>query len=279
MKSLTLLMILIVCNISVAFAVTGTPNEIFRPLSKDHVEKVLARGIKKIGKLDLKKLSKELDKVEWRTFDLGFLAGSGGVRTTSIYLVEKKMVVINILALNNLVGKPVHINSLALHEAMGALGYEDENYDLSSAISFLATTHLENLVTLSYVKNIFSNFTISKENRLYAAKSGGSTVVGGGGDAVIIELKQRLLKRYFEWISENNKNYSSDQIRTGFEALTRQKIEFNLEENDYGQTDFSFNGKVILMGLGGQIYPELIFQNEYLDRVLLVLLENYFEVL
>lgn len=43
--------------------------------------------------------------------------------------------------------------SWALHEALGALGYNDENYELS-------------------------------------AMSGGSTVVDGGGDAVIIELKQ-----------------------------------------------------------------------------------------
>lgn len=268
MKSLLTTIFVLFCQITSVFAEGRSAVETFKPLSQRNVRLLVERGITNIGKLDLKKLLKELDEVDWRTNNVAaFLMGSGGVRTTSIYLVEKKTVYINTIALINLVNKPVYLDSWALHEGMGALGYIDENYELSSSISFLAkNTQIETPTLIKLVEANFKKITRVQENHIYAALSGGETVVGSGGDAVIADLKQRLLFRYFARAIE--RSYPFDLELYEFGKLTRLEIEFDLQKYDYGNTDFSFDGHKVLINLGGQIHPEVIYGNEYLDAIL-----------
>jgi hypothetical protein len=270
MKTLFILIFLFLLNVASALAEGKSPNDTFRPLSKKHVEMALEQGYEKIGKLSLSKLLKELDTVEWRTFEIGFLSGSGGKRTTSIYMVKDRMVVINMIALQNLVGKPVPLYSWCLHEALGALGYDDENYEASSSISFLASNNdagFENLTSIDFVKYNFDSFKRSKKEKFYQL-AGGSTVIGGGGDATLIQFKQLLLKRYLTWIKEKKPEATAVEIKTGFAFITKMKIEFNMEHNDYNSTVFTLNGQELLIELGGMISPEVIYSTEYLDEVL-----------
>jgi hypothetical protein len=270
MKALCLLLISLLLNLTSAFAEGKSPNENFRPLSRKHVEMALEQGYEKIGKLNLNKLLKELDTVEWRTFDLGFLTGSGGKRTTSIYLVKDNMVVINMYALQNLVGKPIPLYSWSLHEALGALGYEDENYEVSSSISFLANNKspgIEDLTSIDFVKHNFDSFKRSKKERVYEM-SGGSTVVGGGGDAALIQLKQLLLKRYLTWVKEVKPEATPAEIKRGFSLITKMKIEFNLEHNNYNSTEFSLKDNELYIEAGAQISVEVIYAPEYIDAIL-----------
>lgn len=269
MKAFFMLLIFTL-QLTSAFAESNTPNGHFRPLSKKHVEMAMELGYEKIGKLKLNKLLGELETVEWRTFELGFLSGSGGKRTTSIYIVKDTMVVINMYALQNLVGKPVPLYSWALHEALGALGYDDENYELSSSISFLANNKnegFENLTSIDFIKHNFNSVKKSKHEKTYLM-AGGSTVVGGGGDAVLIQLKQLLLQRYLVWIKEVKPEASSKEVKDGFAKITKMKVEFNIENNEINSTDFTLNNNQLLLEVGAQFRLELIYGNEYLDNIL-----------
>ena len=217
-------------------------------------------GLKNIEQLNLKKLLKELDQVNWQTNDYGFFAGSEGARTTSVYLVKDKTVIVNLQMLHNLIGKPVHLNNWALHEAMGALGYDDENYDLSSSIAFLANTKHDIQSSLDYVKNNFAVITKAKDDKVYALR-GGSTVVGGGGDAVLIELKQRLLERYLE----------INPDKAGFEKIIHLKIEFSQEDIAYNNFGFNIEEQALYIGRAAMVIPDVIFQKGYLDKIIIQL--------
>ena len=273
MKSISFIILLIGLYTSVVYGETvemsGTPNQIFRVLSGKHVEILLDRGISKIGKLNLKKLSKELNTVEWRTFEIGFLLGSGGNRLTSVYVVEDRMVIINSLSFENLIGKPVHLYSWALHEGLGALGYNDENYELSASISFLAeNSQLANHSSNITIKDHFQKIDRSKVGLTYAS-SGGSTVVGGGGDAIIIELKQLLLKRYFEWIKINHSELSNEKIKQGFNSLIKFKMETYQKGNiDFNNISFWLEEKTLYLSAGSQFNPAPMYKVENLDRIL-----------
>ncbi len=277
MKSCFLLVILFFIGLPQSYgeSISGSPNFVFRNFSKKDIDKLLGQNIVKIGNMNLEKLSAELDTVEWRTFDLGYLGGSGGNRMTSIYIVKDKMVVINSLSLQGLVGKPVHMFSWALHEGLGALGYDDENYELSSSISFLADNpSLMSLSGVDYVKDNFKELKRSSLGRTYAM-SGGSTVVGGGGDAIIIDLKQRLLKRYFDWIKKNHSYKTAEEVKRGFLTLTKLKMEMFLETNaDYANASFWLEGETFYLGAGAQFVLDQIFKDESLDAMLDLLQEK-----
>lgn len=257
----------------VAFAqtesVTGSPNEIFRPLSKRMVEKVVKQGITKVGDLDLPYLLEMLDTVEWRTFDIGFLGGSGGGRHTSIYMVESRMVVVNMLSLQNLVGTEVRIDRWALHEALGALGYPDENYDITTSLTFIADAPQSKAATRAdLVERSLSNIKLTTTNRVYESSSGGSTVIGGGGDAPIVELKCRLLDRFEAWALVHHPNLSAKKITKALERLTKFAINFDPKSRDYNSADFKLERNQLLIAIGGNSNPSLMYGEAYLDAVL-----------
>lgn len=258
----------------------GTPNEIFRPMAKFHVQKLLDKDVKVVGKLNLKKLIKELDAVEWRSFELGFLSGSGGKRTTSIYMVEKKMIAVNMYALQNLVGKPVPMYSWALHESLGALGYSDENYEVSGSISFLANLSDSEDFELGarLVKAVFEEVTRTKKERLYLL-AGGSTVVGGGGDAEIIELKQKLLKKLLELLKREN--FKEEFMRNTITNLLKMPINFNLDRattfdpNEGASFTFA-NGGLEINAIATVDY-DVFYGEMYLSKLLIAVLDKLVE--
>jgi hypothetical protein len=234
MKKILLFILLITIQFSFAeegaIEVKGTPNQIFRPFSRKHVDMLIERGILKIGKLDLTHLSDELNTVEWAYFDLGFLLGSGGKRISSVYFIEKKQVVINWYSFKNMEGNPVPMFSWALHEGLGALGYQDENYEISGAISFMANhPELEKDLLKKYAP-LFKAFDRENKERLYLL-AGGATVVGGGGDAAIIELKQQMLNYFFTMIKTSSyEDYSKREIDRALIKLNNLNVEFGSAE-------------------------------------------------
>ena len=56
MKTLLVLILLLPCLATSVFGATGTPQVIFRPISKELLQKSLERGINRVLTLDLKKL-------------------------------------------------------------------------------------------------------------------------------------------------------------------------------------------------------------------------------
>jgi hypothetical protein len=259
-----------------AQTVRGTPNEIFRPISKHIVQQLVDLGIKKVGMMDVEKLLADLETVEWRTFSLGFFAGSGGKRQTSIYLVEQRMVAVSTYALDNLVGQPIPLWEWALHEALGALGYPDENYELTTSLHFLVKNNtLETSQRINFVEESFSAISIRTTNQIYSSE-GGTTIIGGGGDAPIITFKTQLLDYYFNWVDANHSELSKKKKKQGFNRLVAQAIEFDLIR-DYSTADFSIRDNVVWLGIRGNSQPELILNDEYMATLLTALAPYLFE--
>lgn len=267
MRQILLTFILLLSfGIQSVLAVTGTPNEIFRPLSKQIVQKIVDNGTTKIGDTNLLELLDLLDTVEWRTFDLGFLAGSGGKRQTSMYFVKDRMVVVNMLSLQNLVGKPVRLTHWALHEALGALGYPDEVYDLTIALTFMAQPDTYSTDRIEYVETTLSDIQVSATERQYG-KEGGVTIIGGGGDAEIIEFKSLLLEHFSEWLMRKYPNTKESKKKKAIQRLIKLPIDFD-KATDYNTYDFTIKDGALLIGHGALLSPDRMYTEEYLNAVL-----------
>lgn len=242
---------------------SGTPNQVFRPLSKKIVDALINGGIRRVGDLDLRRLIRQLDTVEWRTQDMVFMIGSGR-RITSVYNVEERMVIINMLSLQNLVNQPVPMFGWALHEGLGALGYLDENYELTTSLQFLA----DNLaVGQNHVPLIAPALNVGRTDRNRTYQSGGSTVVGGGGDAPMIELKRQLVGKLHAWAAVHRPGASAQAVESAFLLLLRMPIEFKEEQNQ-NNTSFEFRDGMVLMGYGFTWRLGELYQLELLDEIL-----------
>lgn len=152
---------------------------------------LLRQNKTKIGELDIVQLSEEMKQVQWFENQGSFLAGSGESRFGAMYFVKEKKIIINSARAQY---EPSHTMPVAaLHEALGALGYLDENYEVS-------TTLYLNSLSSTEQKNIFSVPFIEKQNKKLKTlerrksdavykNSGGGTSVGGGGDGISVQVK------------------------------------------------------------------------------------------
>lgn len=160
-----------------------------RTLSKVVIQKLQSQGIQTVGDLNLPELAQDFDLVQYKFVTRGFMSGQAG-RTGSVNLRGQKIVYVNTLSLSNLNQEQTQL--LMLHEALEAVGYDDEAYKLSSGLDVL--THTKDLTQLpsSFLEN-FKHTSKSNEVRTFQLK-GGISGVGGGGDGVAIALKSLLTR-------------------------------------------------------------------------------------
>ncbi len=227
----------------------GSANEVFKAISVKYVDDILATGSTHIGELDLRVLKKELLEVKWHAIDGIFLAGSGGHRGAAVYVTSTKSVYVNILSVNNMVGSQVSFYPWALHEALGALGYKDENYELTSVISFIAETKsVQNKNILQRRENIGAEiFSKNPSKRssdvIYDTSEGGVTVIGGGGDFFTSYVKLELLKALNELAKELSLEMDGLLYKRAMKNIIQMQIEF--EQKSLGvelnQTDYLFD--------------------------------------
>jgi len=184
MKYLTLLSLLIISTLCQA-----DDFEDFKSASTVIVSRLQAKGIHRVGDFDIDQLAIQISATRWSYLPVGFMAGSGEERSTSIYLKAKPQVVVSANGLQN-ANKSMY-PLLALHECLGANGYPDENYQLALSLDALASPPIsarpiyEKLIQNSTVRNL--------KDKTYQIKAGG-TSVGGGGDDTALEFKARLLQ-------------------------------------------------------------------------------------
>jgi len=185
----------------------------FKNESHKIVQSLLEQGIKKVGKIDLEILDKQIATTNWQSVKDKFLLGSGEERSTSIYLVAQQTVIVNELALQ-LIDHSVY-QQVSLHEALGANGYDDEKSKISLSLDQIAKDPSK--------KNFFEGKltelrTDLSSNKIYQDRSGG-TSVGGGGDGTAIEFKMILLN-----IALENQLEGSDST---IDAILESNIEPN----------------------------------------------------
>jgi len=176
--------------------------------SKEIVHYLLAKGIESVSGLSLSLLSSELDAIKWHIVSDGYLAPQGRL-TGFMYNVEKKEVYIQADMINKISENQIlkqAISLIFLHESLGALGYLDEDYEISAFLN--ALTYL-NESQLAKNNSFFkSNFLKTEKRQIspsgpirtnidintkYILAGGGSTTVGGGGDPLMALIKSKII--------------------------------------------------------------------------------------
>jgi hypothetical protein len=148
------------------------------------------------GDFDIPALLADIATIKWNGNPYGFLAGSTDGRSGAVYLFNKRTVILN---LGRAPIEPIRTMPIAaLHEALGGLGYLDENYERSLALYFLSLTEVEQKTIFSThwprVKALFEATltTVPRHNESAILVAGGATSVGGG-DGLALQAKANAL--------------------------------------------------------------------------------------
>lgn len=191
----------------------------FKSESRTIVQKLRSQGIQQVGNINLEVLDKKISETKWASVKDKFLIGSGEDRSTSVYLVEQKAVIVNELALQT-IDRSIYPQA-SLHEALGANGYDDEKSQISLSLDQIAKDPSKKAL---FEKRLEKSIRGLKDNKIYQNKSGGMSV-GGGGDGTAIEFKKILLDIAMEDSSEN-----SNQI---LDAVLDSDIEPNWNRDQF----------------------------------------------
>lgn len=153
-----------------------------------------------------------------------------GVRDNAVFLPEQKIVLINYERLKNLEGHRKQL--LFFHEALGAMGYHDQNYQISSLFYLKAAQ--PSLKLPEEIENQAEQNNLQKlvdKNSSYKDQ-GGVTAVGGGGDGFTAEIKIALISLLIELI--NNKTISKEYKTKEFiERVMKLSIEPTIHIAEY----------------------------------------------
>jgi|GEM_PF-5623654 len=103
---------------------------------------------------------------------------------------------------------------ILLHESLGALGYDDQDYEKSILLTaFCGSPSLikPRLLVLAFKGKHFSKYAGTR-------MAGGATIVGGGGDAVSAYLKLRVIQKLIN--RKNSYRLLQQALRLPFEPNT-----------------------------------------------------------
>ncbi len=162
--------------------------------------------------MDLQKFKKDLGKIQWNLVRRALAAGSGGARGSAIYFVENHTILLSAIYWRQ---TPPEIQPLvATHEAFGAMGYHDEEYNLTLGL-WAAHQNFEVAKSLRD-KGMpdFQNITTTTKTPVYKESNGTGTGVGGGGDYFEIDMKVQFLKQVMQQKPSKNQLILLNKIRT-----------------------------------------------------------------
>lgn len=134
-----------------------------------------------IGEINVSALIEELGQVKWISSTQAITKGSGKPRFACNYFVIERKVLCNTFSTSE-----ANLPLVTLHEGLGALGYVDEDYQISSALAIHALTRKAEAI--KGVSDNLLNIKRRTTDEVYRSKGGG-TSVGGGGDSVGITIK------------------------------------------------------------------------------------------
>lgn len=228
-----------------------------KQMSLTFVTYFLDKKITNIGGLDLQRILEDSKSVNYFIITKGYTIAQG--RIGHMYDVVEKKVRLSPITIkkNKSLEESVAQIALIFHETLGALGYADEDYELSATIAALYLAGKENRhvflgsqnqikpLTFDEVKQIAQKLTFNITRRTTNPKeqknnresstfeqillAGGVTEGGGGGDLTAILAKTSLIERLMrEKANDNFINYSiySTQFETYNEHRCPQ-LDFN----------------------------------------------------
>ncbi len=173
------------------FRILNITNEVHQRIPPEFYTFLSDSSDLKINWLNFGNLEKEIKDLTFCTnLSNKPIIGSGS-RTGSVYFTKEKTVIFNFKSYKNKLGSGLNL----LHEILGALGYPDENYQITTALytkfhnSFFSEESSQTI--LNSLESFLDKNPRNFENRIFEREgsSGGVTGVGGGGDADLIPLK------------------------------------------------------------------------------------------
>lgn len=161
------------------------------------------------------------------------LIGSG-TRKGSIYFKEEQTIIFNSKELLSHQKSGPALNML--HEFLGALGYSDQNYEITSYLYSVVHVESFGIETVKTVKKAaiqhLKNSPLVKDNINFSASEGGISGVGGGGDPEIVFLKALALNYAIINIDYFNKLLNE---KLDVDLLSLFIMEYKIETNAVNQ--------------------------------------------
>ena len=183
--------------------VAALPATDFKASAQQMLSQLLAKGYRHFGQLDLVQFAQSIQSTNIRYVPaLKFLQVDGSERASACWDLQNGQRTINVSlwmwARTDSSMRPV----IAMHEFLGPAQFNDQDYQLSSAMALLATEESSGLLepeqipSLHALKKIPSlNSSVGHLGRQAFASAGGGVIgVGGGGDWVAALAKLVFLK-------------------------------------------------------------------------------------
>lgn len=218
----------------------------------------------KLGDLDLVALRKEILTVKWRAYiGKSFSIGNKGARSSAVYSVERRLVVVSREEWFTM-DEAIRME-IALHEALGALGYRDEKYQITTCLTLLASLIfseenkylVESQIIASKLSSLWSVaiashsiMEIPKTDKSPVMLAGGISLTGGGGDEFGITMKYlALITLTTRWSQADVKHIQFENV---FSAILDADIERTVDEVKLGQplidnTKIQYDGKTLML--------------------------------
>ena len=206
------------------------------------LDQVEGNGYHAVGDLSVKELRKAFAKITIKELTLPvFLVGSGS-RQGAVNLTEKNEIIINPLSFRQYTQRQALL--LIIHELLGASGYNDENYEITTRLYLLATSDVSlkgNTFITGYKKGLLRD-----KNKTFRTdtKNGGTvTGIGGGGDGEVVEFKCSLLDTVLGHADEdpNNTLWLNHYAEMLVEYDSNQKEEYTFKIIDKKQVLVTIN--------------------------------------
>ena len=174
------------------------------------ITELQAKGINQVGEFNLTQFVRESESVSWQKNENFPPEEITGNRRSAYYDPKNKKVYMSEVP-QSFLEKQVPL--LSLHETLGALGYDDINYSLSTALSLL------NQMNDPAERKFFAE---TYGRSLFNAKSfkvAGTSSVSGGGDLFALHMKSEVL----ESLMKEPENFGPD-LREAFPEIAFEPI-------------------------------------------------------
>ena len=211
------------------------------------IDSLTQTGVTKIGNLNLNQFRAAASRVRWNEIDAPPESVQSGSRESAYY--EPGQVYIRPADAST-----ASLPQLELHELLGALGYDDSNYQLSGALEQLASmspSKERNRLVALWGRSLFSG-------RMRLA--GGATSVTGGGDLGAIALKSEVLKLILSVGRVAQDSFMRIYPRIGFEPgrTNRVSLQYSSAQSP-GRRNKSESFTIIFPrnGASSELIPEI----------------------
>ncbi len=200
------------------------------------VDSLLSQGVVDIGNVNLPQFKEQIKQVHLLVVTGGATAlGSGQftVRMGNVYIPSTKTIYINE---QTLVRNPEGSTKLMPHELLGALGYEDEKYQISTVMFSKNAKLAAELINKSKIDLGKKSVRSEAKNMTNRQSSGGVTIIGGGGDELLFAAKLYMLDHYQEWQSWFRDKYLNESDY--YDVALKKGVDLRANLNDEVFNDY-----------------------------------------